>query len=238
VEGRENAANAARDADPTLRKKPKKPTKAANLASVDYEAYSKVSSRRCTIAEIFSQLQIRGVNPGHTTKNDALLRLWDTNSDLPERGASGGGVLRPLPASSPRPVLAAAGGGVLRPLPASSPRPVLAAAGGGVLRPLPASSPRPVLAAAAADPAIVKSRVCTACKQHGHQKTAANVRCAIHWTSNKPFCSFCTHNFEFILLALHTKVRRSHTLLENDTHSVPSCVEILRKNSPACRGRP
>lgn len=91
IEGREQAANAARDADPSLRKKPKKANKAADLASVPYEAYSKVSSHRCTILEIMSQLQIRGVNPGHTTKKDALLRLWETNSGLPDKRAAAAG---------------------------------------------------------------------------------------------------------------------------------------------------
>jgi hypothetical protein len=137
IEGREQAANEARDADPSLRKKPKKANKAADLASVPYEAYSKVSSHRCTILEIMSQLQIRGVNPGHTTKKDALLRLWETNSDLQDKRAAAAVV--------PRPAHAAAAGGDPRPpaaddqgfdlvdpfLPGALPRASSAAAGGG-----------------------------------------------------------------------------------------------------------
>jgi hypothetical protein len=125
VEGRENAANAARDADPTLRKKPKKTKAAAEPASIIYEAFSRVS-HRCTISEILGQLQIRSILPGHTTKKEALLRLWETNSDIPDKriaaAAAGGGVRPPAAAA------AAAGdtGGGVRP-PAAA-----AAAAGGV----------------------------------------------------------------------------------------------------------
>ncbi len=201
VEGRENAANAARDADPSLRKKPKKTTKAADLATVPYEAYSRVSSHRCTILEILSQLQIRGVNPGHTTKKDALLRLWETNSDLPDKrgaavvippAAAGGGVRPAAPAAAGggvRPAAAAKSGG--EELLASLRLPIFDGAAFSLN--LPVDLEECLEPAAKADgggdapssskispPArvVAKTRICAACKRTGHQRNSK--KCPMH----------------------------------------------------------
>jgi hypothetical protein len=84
-EARENAAEAARQADPSLRAPAKKKT-IKPLGDVAWELYSVTMSPKCTVEEIKSQLFIRNiVIPVHSTKKPALLLLWQTHSQIPDQ---------------------------------------------------------------------------------------------------------------------------------------------------------
>ena len=111
------AATAARALNQDLRGPAKRKAPKRGLADVVYELYSATASPRCTMDEIREQLSIRNVViSNRVAKKDALLRLWEANSALPDkrcaaaRPASPSCRLRPR-LNSPSPLRGANGGG-------------------------------------------------------------------------------------------------------------------------------
>ena len=93
ISERARAGEAARLANPDLRKPKRAKRKAA--AIVPWEAWTQ-NSDRCTVEVIRAQLDMRGVIPGSRfSLKPALLELWKQNSDIqdkrPPRSSAAGG---------------------------------------------------------------------------------------------------------------------------------------------------
>jgi hypothetical protein len=120
------AGAAARALNPDLRAPPKRKAPKRGLADVVYELYSATASPRCTMDEIREQLSIRDVVvSSRVTKKDALLRLWEINSTLPDKRCA---AARPRDARARRsslsrsPIRPGGGAAAVAPIVASSAR--------------------------------------------------------------------------------------------------------------------
>jgi len=65
-------------------KAPKKKKAAPEREDV-WEPYNERASRRCSLAEIKAQVTMRGVPLGYAKTKEPLLKLWEVNSDTPDK---------------------------------------------------------------------------------------------------------------------------------------------------------